>query len=34
MGVEETGDIDRELNRLEAEIALEGVEEPRFRRVT
>lgn len=29
MGVEESGDIDRELNRLEAEIALEGVEEPK-----
>jgi hypothetical protein len=29
MGVEESGDIDRELNRLEAEIALEGIEEPR-----
>ncbi|WXG41226.1 MAG: Snf7 family protein [Candidatus Freyarchaeum deiterrae] len=29
MGVEETGDVDRELNRLEAEIALEGVEEPK-----
>lgn len=29
MGAEEAGDIDVELNRLEAEIALEGLEEPR-----
>jgi len=28
MGVEESGDIEKELNRLEAEIALEGIEEP------
>jgi hypothetical protein len=29
MGVEEAGDIESELNRLEAEIALEGIEEPK-----